>query len=411
MKAYIDIGSTVLKVALLDGAGLVAVQSFIDRSYEDGIAAQVDQVLGKLRSKFAIESVRICSSANGGIRVGILGLTRTYSAAIAGHLALSAGANVVVSHVIDEANAGPTVDLDVLIVTGGIDCPETPRLEERVRSLDLSGYRFKSLVYAGNRHLFESFGRHYPDARVVGNPMGADLSLSSEALLEVLRLAYIDDLVDRQGIRELHEVSEVPIWPTPGVVNLAFGVVSACGSDAAYPSPFVVMDIGGATTDVHFGLECLAERSALWSTTFRGANRHVFTDLGVFASKASTEVRMRSHERFFDLLEVIYGEDASRKYAEFAECEMDKPFLFAACLFLALDALTSSGGDKIPNLELSKLGAVIITGGASQSADIAWLQAVMDMFLADGAKGRVKVLLDDNYQLWVQGLAQVPPLK
>ncbi len=410
MRALIDIGSTVLKVALLDRTGSVAGQSYFDRCYEEGIAAQVKRVLAELRRQSSIESVRICSSANGGLRVGVLGLTRTFSGAVAAHLALSAGANVVVSHVIGEVNDGPIVDLDVLIVTGGIDCVETPRLEKRICSLNLTRYHFKSLLYAGNRYMYESFRRHHPEAKAVDNPMGTDLSLLSERLLEILRHAYIDDLVDKNGIRELHEMSEVPIWPTPAVVSLAFATISECGAACVYPMPFLVIDIGGATTDVHFGLECLAERSALWTTTFRSANRHVFTDLGVFASRKSTELRMRSHEKFFDLLEAIYGDAASSRYAEFAEGEMNKAFLFAACLFLALDALTEEHDGRIPKLELFKLNAVVITGGASQSADMHWLQAVIDMFLADGAKGRIKVLIDENYRLWASGLAQVPTL-
>lgn len=411
MKAFIDIGSTVLKVALMDETLKVATQTYFQRIYEEGFATQVVRVLTELKRSSPISSVRICSSANGGLRVGVLGLTRSFSGAAAAHLALSAGANVVVSHSFDEGNEGQMVDLDVLIVTGGIDCTDTPRLKSRICSLSLSGYRYKSLLYAGNIHMFEAFRYRYPDAIFVDNPMGTDLSLSNEALLEVLRLAYIEDLVDKEGIRELREISEVPIWPTPGVVNLAFAAASGCGVDTTYPSPFMVIDIGGATTDVHFGLECLAERSALWSTTFRSANRHVFTDLGVFTSKASTEVRMRSHERFFDLLETLYGGDASRKYSEFAEGEMDKAFLFPACLFLALDGLTSGGGDKVPNLELSKLGAIVITGGASQAAEVAWLQEVMNMFLAKDDKGRVKVVLDNNYCLWAQGLTRVPSLR
>jgi uncharacterized protein (TIGR01319 family) len=410
MKAYIDIGSTILKFALINNQGSILSQAFYERSYEEKITTQLDRVLAEHRKKSQIDAIRICSSANGGLRVGVLGLTNTFSISIVANLALSAGANVVVRDVFNELKIGPPIELDVLIVTGGIDCSNMKQLGNKVQRLNLANYQFQSLIYAGNKYLFESFKSIFPNSKAVDNPMGTDLSLSSEKLIDVLRLSYIEDLVDRKGIEELHKISEVPIWPTPGVVNLAFEAAFSSSLGAIYPTPFLVIDIGGATTDVHFGLECLSETTALRPGTFRNSNRHVFAELGVFASKASTEIALKSHERFFDLLEVIYEENASNKYAEFTEYEMDKDFLFVACFFLALDALYFNRNEMVPNLNFSKISSIVITGGASQSANIVWLQAVIDMFLSENSKRSIRIIFDTNYDMWTYGLEKVSPI-
>ena len=77
----LDIGSTVVKVARLDAAGRLESQQFFPRDFEAGIARQVHSVLAKLGIDVLNDSIVGCSSANGGLRVGVLCLSKQYSGA------------------------------------------------------------------------------------------------------------------------------------------------------------------------------------------------------------------------------------------------------------------------------------------------------------------------------------------
>src|SRR5829696_3219703 len=65
-------------------------------------------------------SVRICSSANGGVRVGILGLSRRHSVVAAARAAVDAGGNVAYRRLFSDAPA-PVPPVDVLVLVGGVD--------------------------------------------------------------------------------------------------------------------------------------------------------------------------------------------------------------------------------------------------------------------------------------------------
>lgn len=403
LKLFVDVGSTVLKFAVLDDTDVLINQVFVDRDYDTEVATQVLGLISDIKTRFSVTNVRICSSANGGLRVGVIAMTKTFSGEVVERLSLAAGANVLFNLVVSDVNDAP--DVDVLVVTGGIDCVTAPRLRAKFHALNFTNIRFRSLFYAGNNYLADDFRRAYPNMIQVANPLGKDLSLANLDLLHELRLAYLKDLVDAKGIQPLNAVSEIPIWPTPGVVNLYFATASLGTSGANYPSPLMIIDIGGATTDLHFGTELLGKPSASTAGFLLSDNRYVFGDLGVSASKTSTQSRLRRHRRFFSLLEALYGDEASRKYADYSENEMEKNFLFAACLFLALDAVYFPDPEgRIPQLELKKLNAVLITGGASQSANLSWLQTVVDLCVGRGTKNSVKVFLDTDYQFWIHGL-------
>jgi hypothetical protein len=89
----------------------------------------------------------MCSSANGGLRVGIVCLTKHFSGAALRNQVLLAGANPVFVHDLDEAG-GHAGLVDILLVGGGIDCEDAGPLELRLRRFDAKAYRFGALLYA-----------------------------------------------------------------------------------------------------------------------------------------------------------------------------------------------------------------------------------------------------------------------
>jgi len=171
VRIAIDIGSTVVKLARLVSGGELLGQVFSPRDFDAGIARQVESIVN--RTGFSDEDVLICSSANGGLRVGIVCLTEHFSGATLRNQVLMAGANPVFVCGLDDHTGNPDY-VDILIVGGGIDCAEAAPLEQRLRRFDASKYRFSALAYAGNRYYADLLLELFPQATVIVNPLSKD---------------------------------------------------------------------------------------------------------------------------------------------------------------------------------------------------------------------------------------------
>ena len=222
-------------------------------------------------------------------------------------------------------------------------------------------------------------------------------------MLRKIRNLYLDDLIDKEGISGLQRFSEVPIWPTPAVVNLAFEQIARDEMKLQFPVPCLVLDIGGATTDAHFSLELVEPDGTGRLSGFRSSNRHVFTDLGVFASRESTIQRLSANDGLLEFLGAIYGPDTSRVYMDFCEGTVDEALLFNACFYLALDSL-SRKDDNSPCLSISKLSSVVITGGGAQRVNAEVLSRITKLLLPATRSAGIPVFLDQNYEIWVEGM-------
>src|SRR5437773_7226765 len=365
VRVAIDIGSTVVKVASVASDGELLGQEFYPRDFDAGIARQVESIVN--HTGFSDEDVLICSSANGGLRVGIVCLTEHFSGATLGNQVLMAGANPVFACGLDD-HTGNTDHVDILIVGGGIDCAEGAPLEQRLRGFDASKYRFSALAYAGNRYYVDLFLELFPQATVIANPLSAGLPGKSTSVFDAIRRAYLDDLVHKQGIGDLRKSLSKTIRPTPEVVNRGFQRIVFNSSKIEALGPCMLLDIGGATTDLHYTADIIREDSEEKALPGSSVARHVFTDLGIVASRDSTLLQLQGHPRLYDLLSRIAGGDGIREmYQALREREFEpSPRLLAyACLFLALDRFANGSTPGIPSADLSKVAQIMLTGGCS----------------------------------------------
>ena len=144
----IDIGSTVVKVAVVGGDGDLLSQQFHARDFTAGIVNQVESVLASLGIAADRPDIRVCSSANGGLRVGIVCLTKRFSGAVLRDQVLLAGANPVFVQSFDEEGKDQEY-VDILLVGGGVDCPDAGPLEGRLKHFNPEKYRYGTLLFAG----------------------------------------------------------------------------------------------------------------------------------------------------------------------------------------------------------------------------------------------------------------------
>lgn len=404
-QVAIDIGSTVVKIARLGPEGRIAGQEFYPRDFHAGIARQVEDLLAERGIPADSPDILVCSSANGGLRVGIVCLTRHFSGAALRDQVLLAGANPVFTRDLDQDD-GEAGQVDILLVGGGIDCADAAPLEQRLKCLSLEKYRYGSLLYAGNSYLAKLFRERFPQAIVVANPIAEQLVSKSAAVYEVVRRAYLDDLVYKEGVSELKSNLSRGIRPTPEIVNLGLQRSIESRSNFAVIAPCVLLDIGGATTDLHYSVEAVREDSAVRPAAGFSTARYVFTDLGIVASRETLLLQLRRHPRLHEFLSTVLGGDVTEPYRLLREGEYqpNAQVLSYACLFLALDRFAQGREPELPAGDLSKVVEVVLTGGAAQGLSPDIITRLLDLLLPAECR-KPAIIIDRAYQIWVEGIA------
>jgi hypothetical protein len=404
-RVALDIGSTVIKVARLDAQDRLISQEFFPRDFEAGIARQVESVLARLGIDPERDRVLGCSSANGGLRVGIVALSKHFSCVALRNQVLLAGANPVFVHELEEA-AGDPRRVDILLVGGGIDCVDAGPMRRQLLALDAAKYHYGALVYAGNKHLAQSFAQRYPKATIIENPLGETLSSRVGSVFDAVRRAYLDDLVLKEGVSELSPALARTIRPTPEVASRGFlrSVMNQASFDIV--GPCIVLDIGGATTDLHYTVELVSEDSPVRPATGMSVARYVFTDLGIVASRDTLMLQLRNHPQLYEFLSAaLDGASVREVFAALREGEYEpSPQLLSyACLFLALDRFARGLGPGLPVGRLDQAAQIILTGGAAQTLEEEAVARIVPLLApAHGAKPLVQV--DRRYEIWVAGI-------
>ena len=402
-RLAIDIGSTVVKVARLDPLGRIAEQQFYPRDFNAGIAAQVTALMRNSQRYANREELLVCSSANGGLRIGIVCLAKRFSGATLRNQVLLAGANPIFVHDLDEAPQ-PVERVDILLVGGGIDCEDAAPLRERMQRFDPQRYRFGALVYAGNKHVASEFRAKSADAVVIPNPLADGLVGRSLSVFEAVRRAYLDDLVYKEGVSELGADLSAKIRPTPDVVSEGFQRAVSNESIIKAVGASLLLDIGGATTDLHYTVEIIRDDSESRPPFGSSVARYVFTDLGIVASRETLLLQLRDHPRLYEFINCIQTSDVRESYRLLREGEpaVAPIVLSYGCLFVALDRFSEGRGPGLPAADLHKVTQILLTGGAAQALAPAVVQRIFRLFTHGNECP--DVFIDHSYQLWVEGI-------
>jgi hypothetical protein len=287
-----------------------------------------------------------------------------------------------------------------LVLAGGVDGAELEPLRRALEATRLADYPRDVLVWAGADA--PDVVAALPAHRAAANVLDTRLRPHLPGLAEAVRDIYLRDLIDRKGLQALADVTDVQIWPTPAVTGLAAARMTTHRILPGSTSPFVIVDIGGATTDVFICAELRREHTAR-SAPGESIVRHIFTDLGVAASLSSLRQQLADDPDLLDLVSTVDPARARARYA--AICEdapgaLSPPADFLACLFLALRRLTHSA-------DLGRAATLVITGGAWGGAAMPAVRRVVDLACAtSGTAGRV--LMDHGYHLWAHGIQEVP---
>jgi uncharacterized protein (TIGR01319 family) len=267
LVACVDFGSTFTKAALVDvGTGrLVATADHpttLDADVLDGWAACLSELV-RHEPRAATAEVLACSSAGGGLRVAVVGNEELVTAEAGRRVALSSGGRVV--HVtsggldhpaLDELRAS---DPDVVLLVGGTDGGNSEVLVSAAATLARSRWSVP-VVVAGNvdaqPEVAALLDRGRTPYLLADNVVPRIGVLAPEPARAAIREMFLRHVIGGKHLSGRADFTAMVRGATPDVVLTAVELL-AHGVDAEHPGAgdVVVVDVGGATTDVHSVVE------------------------------------------------------------------------------------------------------------------------------------------------------------
>jgi uncharacterized protein (TIGR01319 family) len=300
--ACVDFGSTFTKAALVDaGTGeLVATASHrttIDTDVLEGWEACLGQ-LAATDPRARDAEVLACSSAGGGLRIAVVGNEELVTAEAGRRVALSSGGRVVhvASGGLDDGKVTALRDSrpDVVLLVGGTDGGNAEVLLGCAESLAKARWA-GPVVVAGNVHaqdevgaLLEGAGTPYV---LAGNVVPRIGVLAPDSARAAIREMFLRHVIGGKHLSGRADFTQMVQGATPDVVLTAVELL-AHGLDEERPGAgeVVVVDVGGATTDVYSVIDVDPEDSGLSREVVATipASRTVEGDLGMRWSALST---------------------------------------------------------------------------------------------------------------------------
>lgn len=441
----IDFGSTWTKLRAVDlddprvlatGQGPSTVTSDVTVGL-DAALADLGRKLGRLpRFEHRLAS----SSAAGGLKMVTIGLVRELTAEAARQAALGAGAKLVgtFAYRLTPADVARILALgpDIVLLAGGTDGGNAEVIRHNASALAGSTLACP-IVIAGNRDVGEELrglvtaaGK---EAILTRNVMPAFGELDIDPARAAIRQVFIDRIVHAKGIDRAAARFDAVLMPTPAAVMEGAQLLADGCADEAGLGELVVVDIGGATTDVHSVATGAPSREGVvqYGLPEPRVKRTVEGDLGMrhnalaIAEAAGLEALAgRAHLPIATLeakLATLAG-DVERLPQDEAERAIDEALAWAA---VRIAVRRHAGSSRVAQTaqgpvvvqtgkDLSGVATVIGTGGplAHGHAPASILEAaIADAREPDSLRPRTpRLLIDAGYMLYAAGLlAAVAP--
>jgi len=425
----VDTGSTFTKAAAVD-VGSDAGRLLATASVPTTVGPGLDVLTGLDAAVAAVVAeaggqpadVRACSSAGGGLRLAVVGHERVVTAEAGARVGLSAGAKVVhvASGRLDRAALdGLKADRpDVVLLVGGTDGGDADVVLHNAARLAASGPRVPYVVACN------------ADARDEAGALLAAKGRTVVACANVLpRIGVLDPLPARAAIREVfvsHVIggkgftrgprfARLVRGATPDLVLAGVELLADSGS-----GDVLLVDVGGATTDVYSALTPDAEEASLHrevvEVMWRG--RTVEGDLGMrwsatgVAEAAAAEKLLPATDiaALLPMAQLRHDDPAwlpSSDDDRRVDALLARLALTTAVRRHARPADTAEG--RTPGRDLSHVALVVASGGVFRHADPALLAEMLAPITTDHAGGwRVpsspRITVDRRYVVAAAGL-------
>lgn len=238
------------------------------------------------------------SSAAGGLKMTVHGLVYDMTARAAKEAALGAGGII---HYITAGKLRRTdlakikeIHPNLILIAGGVDYGERDTAidnAEKIRSLGLK----VPVIYAGNCENQEEMKLIFDEESGqklynVENVYPKIDELNVEPCRKVIQEAFEEHITGAPGMEHVRDMVNGPIIPTPGAVMECTKLLYECIGD------LVVLDVGGATTDVHSVATESDQVARIMTAPEPKAKRTVEGDLGVYVNRMKVIESMGEEE-------------------------------------------------------------------------------------------------------------------
>jgi uncharacterized protein (TIGR01319 family) len=407
----LDVGSTWTKAALVSPAGAVLATAQHPTTPPEvltGIAKVTDQVHGRSAEALA------CSSAGGGLRLAVVGQERLVSAEAAYRVALSAGAKVV--HVSSGELDGAGVRSlratrpDVLLLAGGTDGGDTKVLLHNAYRLAVQRIGCP-IVLAGNTAVRQEALALLLGTRrtvvVTDNVLPDVGELAPGPARAAIRGVFLDHVIGGKGLSRGPRFRRLVRAVTPEAVLTGVGRLAALLA-TDQPGAVVVIDVGGATTDVYSAVSDL-ESPETHAVALPPDRRTVEGDIGMRWSAVGvlTEAvaeRLLTDSEAASLADPVRHRSDNVSFVPDGVDVVDTQLAALAAVLAARRHLRQIDSRLGPQ----GAGLVVLSGGVFRHADAVRITAIADRLRADPLLRPVlrnaRFVVDQQYVLAPAGL-------
>ena len=264
-----------------------APTSVLEGDVRVGLQGAVDDLCRKKGIKsLEYDEMLATSSAAGGLKMTVHGLVYDMTAKAAKEAALGAGA------IIHNVTAGRLrrtdlakireINPNLILIAGGVDYGERDTALDNAEKIAAMGLK-TPVIYAGNienqeemKLIFEDSGQ---ELYIVDNVYPQIDELNVEPCRKVIQDAFEDNITKAPGMEHVRDMVNGPIIPTPGAVMECTKVLYDCIGD------LIVLDVGGATTDLHSVAIESDKVARIMTSPEPKAKRTVEGDLGVYVNR------------------------------------------------------------------------------------------------------------------------------
>ncbi len=258
----IDFGSTYTKITAVDvdneivlgtARGITTVETDI----MDGLNQAIDALFLKT-GKLKFSKVLGCSSAAGGLKMVAVGLVPELTAEAAKRAALGAGAKImgVYGNELNEYEIQEIAQLqpEIILLAGGTNGGNKEVILHNARMLTTLGKDIP-VIMAGNKSVAPQVVKTLLESMTevvhTENVMPKLNELNIEPARETIRSVFLKRIVEAKGLNKANQFVDDVVMPTPAAVLKAAELLSTGTEYESGLGDLMVVDIGGATTDVY----------------------------------------------------------------------------------------------------------------------------------------------------------------
>ena len=259
-----------------------------------GLKNAIKNMEEKLKEKVEGEKILATSSAAGGLKISVHGLMYDMTVKAGKEAALGAGGIIkfITSGKLRKSDIKKIKekDINLILISGGVDYGER---ETSLYNSELISNEIKDIpiLYCGNienhEDIREIFKNH--TLYISENVYPTIDELNVEPTRKVIQKAFEENITKAKGMEKIKQVVQ-NIMTTPGAVMESAKILYNEIGD------LLVLDVGGATTDIHSVTEGSKEFLDILTSPEPLAKRTVEGDLGVFINKENLINILDEHE-------------------------------------------------------------------------------------------------------------------